>query len=27
MTNNDNHGTFWVIDGLRIKKKLPFVVK
>ncbi len=27
MKLNDKQGTFWVIDGLRIKKKKPFKVK
>jgi len=26
MSVNDRHGTFWVIDGIRVKKKKPFSV-
>jgi hypothetical protein len=26
MTSSNRQGTFWVIDGLRIKKKRPFAV-
>lgn len=26
MSLNDRNGTFWVIDGVRVKKKKPFFV-
>lgn len=26
MNSNDRNGTFWVIDGVKVKKKKPFAI-